>query len=107
MSREINESDWKVFRELRQIALDRFCQRILDEIRQVSADPNRGAHERYLAVYDLIRRCDREIADAFNDPRRSTAFPQLLAIQSHKLLTEEELGRFSPDVREFLRSCFK
>jgi hypothetical protein len=106
MSREIKESDWKVFRELRSIALDRFCRRILDEIQQVAADANRGAHERYLAVYDLIRRRDRAIAEAFNDPRRSTAFQQLLAIQSHRLLSEEELGRFSPEVGEFVRSWF-
>jgi hypothetical protein len=107
MSNGIKESDWKVFRELRSVALERFCQRILDEIQQVSADPNRGAHERYLAVYDLSRRRDREIARAFNDPRRSVAFMQLLSIQSHRLLTEEELDRFSPEFRESLRSCLR
>jgi hypothetical protein len=26
------ESDWKVFRELREVALDRFCRRVLEEI---------------------------------------------------------------------------
>ena len=71
MSLEIEESDWKVFRQLRPIALDRFCWRVLDEIQQVSADTKRSTHERYLAVYDLIQRRDRELADAFNDPRRS------------------------------------
>jgi hypothetical protein len=104
MSRDIKESDWKVFRELRSIALERFCRRILDEIQQEAADADRGTHERYLAVYDRIRRRDREIADAFNDPRRSTAIQRLLAIQSHRLLTEEELGRFSPEIRESLRA---
>jgi hypothetical protein len=102
MTRAIKESDWKVFRELRSIALERFCQRILDEIQQVAADADRGAHERYLALHDRIRRRDREIADAFNDLRRSTALQRLLAIRSHGLLTDEELGRFSPEVGEVL-----
>lgn len=107
MSHDIKESDWKVFRELHSIALDRFCQRILDEVRSVSADGTQGAHKRYLAIYDLIRRRDREIAIAFNDMRRSSAIRQLLAIQSHKLLTDEELSRLSPELRELLRSCFE
>lgn len=29
MEREIRESDWKLFRQLRPLALDRFCQRVL------------------------------------------------------------------------------
>lgn len=104
MSLEIQESDWKVFRQLRPIALDRFCWRVLDEIQQVSADTKRSTHERYLAVYDLIQRRDRELADAFNEPRRSHAFLQLMSIQSHRLLTEEELGLFSSELRERLKS---
>lgn len=104
MSGEIEESDWKVFRKLRVPALERFCQQILDEVRQISDDPDRGAHERYLAVYDLIRRRSRQIADAFDDPRRSATFRQILAIQSHRLLTDEELGRFSPELGDRVRS---
>ena len=67
MSLEIEESDWKVFRQLRPIALDRFCWRVLDEIQQVNADTKRSTHERYLAVYDLIQRRDRELADALDE----------------------------------------
>jgi mRNA degradation ribonuclease J1/J2 len=104
MSRDFKESDWKVLRQLRPIALDRFCRRVLDEIQRVIADTSRSSHERYLEVYDLTRRRDRELADAFNDMRRSRAFVRLLNIQFHQLLTEEELGRFSPEVRESLRS---
>ncbi len=102
MASEIKESDWKVFRELRETALDRFCWRALDEIQRVSADSTRSTHQRYLAVYELIRRRDRELAATFDDPRRSTAFLQLLSIQSQGLLTEEEMGRFSQEIREAL-----
>jgi len=103
---DFKESDWKVLRQLHPIALERFCRRVLDEVQQVIADPSRSGHERYLAVYDLTRRRNRELADAFNDMRRSRAFVRLLNIQSHQLLNEEELGRFSPEVRESLRSWF-
>jgi hypothetical protein len=105
-SRDFKESDWKVLRQLHPVALERFCRRVLDEIQQLIADTSRGSHERYLAVYELTRRRDRELADAFNDMRRSRAMVRLLNIQSHQLLTEDELGRFSAEVRESLRSWF-
>jgi len=34
MSQRIPESDWKVFRKLRGKALERFCERVLSDIRR-------------------------------------------------------------------------
>jgi hypothetical protein len=99
MSDAILESDWKIFRQLRPIALDRFCERILLEINRLASDANKTHHERYLAIFQLIRRRDEEVADAFNDFRRSTAVRQLARIQMHDLFTEEEMGRFSAETR--------
>ena len=99
MTNGINESDSKLFRQLRSLALERFCQQILSEVEQLAADCTKSSHDRYLAVYKLIARRDKELADAFNDLRRSTALVHLVQIQSHALLTEEEMGRFSPETR--------
>lgn len=93
------ESDWKLFRELRQIALDRFCQHVLDEVGQLIAGTDRGSHDRYLAVYRLLRDRDQRLADAFDDPRRSTALAQLARIQAEGLLTKAEFARFSDGAR--------
>ena len=30
---DIKESDWKVFRKLREVALERYCERVLKEVR--------------------------------------------------------------------------
>jgi hypothetical protein len=30
---EIKESDWKVFRRLHSVALERYCRRVLEEVR--------------------------------------------------------------------------
>src|ERR1700730_1791722 len=100
MPREFKESDWKIFRRLRSIVLERFCERILTEIEEVLADASMTSHERYLAVYRLVKRRDKEVANLFNDFRRSTALQQIALIQSHKLLTGEEMAEFSDDVRE-------
>ena len=100
VSRDLKESDWKLFRRLRAVALDRFCQRVLDEVTRIANDSGRTAHERYLATYQLMRDRDRALADMFDDPRRSTAVFQLTAIHSRGLLTEEEFAGFSPETRE-------
>jgi hypothetical protein len=39
------------------------------------------------------------LAQAFNDPRRSTAWLQLAIIRSRGLLTDEEFDRFSPETQ--------
>jgi hypothetical protein len=103
MTRQISESDWKLFRQLQPIALERFCERVLSEVSRLTSDTRKSSHERYLALFKLIKRRDRELADAFDDLRRSTALLQLARIQSHGLLTDEELARFSPETRDVVQ----
>lgn len=104
MPHEIRESDWRVFRELQEVALDRFCQRVLGELNAVVSDSGRTNHERYLAAYRLLQNRDKELADRFNDLRRSTAMMQIASIQARGLWTEEEFSRFSPELRDHVQS---
>jgi hypothetical protein len=99
MERGFSESDWKLFRQLQPLALDRFCQRVLAEVARLAADTGRSSHERYLALFKLLQRQDEKLADAFNNPRRSTALAQLARIRAEGLLTEEEFARFSAEGR--------
>ena len=48
MAREIKESDWKLFRQLHGIALERFSQRVLEEVRLAATDAKDGYHGCYL-----------------------------------------------------------
>ena len=98
--REIKESDWKVLRQLKPQALERLCQEILLEIAQINDDTAKTFHERYLSIYKILQRRDQEIADTFNDLRRSTAYYKLAAMKSRGLLTEDEFTRFSDETRE-------
>lgn len=95
----IPESDWKIFKELHKLALERYCQRVIDELVNVAADGGKSHHERYLALFRLIRDRDKELAGAFDEFRRSTAVLQLSLIKSLGLLTDEEFTRFSPETR--------
>ena len=100
MSRDLPESDWKAFRKLREVALARFCERVLGEIGTIASTSATSYHDRYLKIYELIDNRDEELARAFNDPRRSRAILQLAAINSYGLLSEEELLSFTPETRE-------
>jgi hypothetical protein len=99
MARDISESDWKLFRQLHPLALHRFCERALSEVGRLASETGKSAHERYLTVFRLLQRRDKELAEAFNDLRRSTALLQLAILRSRGLVTDEEFARFSPETR--------
>ena len=102
MSRQMPEADWKRFRQLHAVALGRYCERLLSELQSVAADTGKTPHERYLTIYKLIHRRDKELARAFDDLRRSTALAQLAIIVSYGVVTQEELELFTPETREIL-----
>jgi hypothetical protein len=83
---------------VRGIALERFCGRVLDEIARINSESTKSKHERYAAIYRLVRERDKEIATIFDHLRRSTAFRQVCSFRSHDLLTEQELAQFSPEL---------
>jgi hypothetical protein len=95
----IPESDWKKIRDLKPVLLDRLCQRILQEVAVQATEPSKTSHERYLAVYRLIHDRDRDIAEIFNGLSRSNAMMCILNAHRHGLMTDDELGRFSEDIR--------
>ena len=92
------ESDWQVFRELRPIALERLCERILQQLGNISADDSQSKHQRYLKIYHYIQEQDKEIALGFDHNSRNRAFEQILFFQSRNLLVDEEFSRFSKEL---------
>ena len=69
----------------------------LEESARLSSDADQSRHERHVSVLRLLQRRDRELADTFEDLRRSTEMRQLALIPSQELLSEEEFGRFSSE----------
>ena len=100
MMRAIKESDWKILRQLKSQALERLCEEILLEIAQINADTAKTFHERYLSVYKILQRRDKEIAAIFNGFSRSTALLRLAAMKRRGLVTEDEFSRFSQETQE-------
>jgi hypothetical protein len=97
--REIKESDWKILRQLHSQALERFCKQILLEIERINCDNAKTFHRKYLDIYEVLQRRDKEIAQTFDGLRRSTAFTQVASMKARGLLTEDEFLRFSQETR--------
>jgi len=80
----VHESDLKVFKQLHPIALDRFSRQALDETEALLKDNTKSSHDTYLAIYKLIERRDKEMANVFDDYLRSTAFWQIAKLHSRR-----------------------
>jgi hypothetical protein len=95
-----HEREWKVLRQLEPVALDRFCTRVLQECASLMANSEGTAHERYLELYYLLRERDRQLAEAFDDMRRSRAIARLAAMRRLGVITDQEMESFSAETRD-------
>ena len=58
-----------------------------------------GVHQRYLDIFRIMERRDREMAQLFNGLKRSQGLMMLARIRSAGLLKEEEFSSLSPETR--------
>ena len=96
---EIKESDWKLVRELRPIALERLCGQLLREVGKQCECGERPSYQRFMRVFTVVQDGNDQIARAFDDLRRSTALARVAVMRSNGLITEAEFSRFSEDSR--------
>jgi hypothetical protein len=94
------ERDWKLLRELKPVTLERLCEQILWRAAEVTTEAGLTNHQRYLKMWELIQEQNEEVALAFDDHRRSTAFLKILQIHRRGLFTKEEFARFSEQTRK-------
>ena len=100
MERNVCETDWKHFRWLHPIALERFSKGVIAEVAALAADASKAAHARFLALTELLEQRQVEASEAFDDQRRSSAFVQIARIRVLGTITDEEFARFAPETQE-------
>jgi len=99
MSSDFPESDWRRFKEIRTKLLERYCNRIWEDVKNLAQSSEGTSYDRYLKLYKLVKDRDKQMAHAFDDFRRSTAIMQLGIMRRMNLLTDDELGVFSEQTR--------
>lgn len=96
--------DWKILRHLKQVALERYCERIMQDVK-AHIDQGEGTwHARYLALYKLLEDRDDQIATTFDDFRRSSAILQSASMFYLRLIHPDELKDLTPETRARIRS---
>lgn len=99
------EKDWKVISKLHETLLEEFSARLNREVGEVLRRTNVTENEKRHLIYRLVRDRDRDVADCFNDWRRSTLPITALMLRKHGLLKEQHLQQLSPEVAAWLREA--
>ncbi len=103
MHRKVPEADWREFRKLREVALEKLSGQILDDVVRVCTDHSGSAHDRYLEVWRILRNRDRDMAGAFDSLSRSRMIQHLAAMIALGLLEVGDLEHMSHDTQELIR----
>jgi hypothetical protein len=100
MHADIKESDWKQFKEIHPIAMKRYDHKSIEEVQYHLTDKAKSETDRFFEIRDAVRVRDKERANLFDDYRRSTAEMQIFLMRRKKLITDEEMLRFSEELRD-------
>jgi hypothetical protein len=95
----MKESDWKVFTELKNKAIEKYCTLVLGESQNVILDQKNNVHNRYLLLYKLLQNRDKQMAILFDGHSRSKARIQLMLIRREGLVDEVLLAKLSDKLR--------
>ncbi len=99
-SQQIPEADWHLLTQLKPVALERLCSRILKKATKIAeSETQETVYERYLKLYRHINNSDKDVARCFNSWRRSDALFILASWKREKLITDQEFGTFSEFTR--------
>ena len=104
---DIPEQDWKKIRSLKDKILNAVCADILDEINKEYMTKGNENHKAYLKTWDIVNTKDKDIADMFNDLRRSNAILKLALWYKHGYLTDNEAKEFTEQTYKRIQSLYK
>ena len=94
----IKESDWKIFKKIKENAITLFCERALEEFDEAINNNKNDPHNRYLLLYKLVQNRDKQMQLLFDGHSRSRAILQLIAIRGEGLADEDLLGKLSSEL---------
>ena len=93
----MKESDWKIFKQIKEKAIELFCNNALAEYEEIIKSKNEESKETYTYLYRLVINKDKQMALLFDGHSRSKASLQLLAIRGEGLADETLLKKLSDD----------
>jgi hypothetical protein len=97
----MKESDWKLFSKLRDVAVERLYDRVLVDAQKAITSEGKTSRELVHETRDALNAGIKEVRDVFDSVgfSRTHARLYLMGICVRQLLTEEEVGGFSEELR--------
>lgn len=95
------ESDWEIFKKIRETALDRYCERALDNVEKTIWNSKESNHQRFLDLYALMNEADEKFSEIFDGHSQSKVYYQLLLMRREGLVDDDELEGLSEAILEF------
>ena len=95
----MKESDWKVFTELKDRAIEKYCTFVLGESQEVFLDQKNHVHNHYLLLYKLLQNRNKQKAILFDGYIRLKAWIQLMLIRREGLIDEVLLAKLPDKLR--------
>jgi hypothetical protein len=98
---DIKESDWKIFKLIKENAIEQYCQRCLSEYSDIINDNAMQPHNKYLYLYKTVQNNDKKMDFIFGDnTSRSKAVLQLLMIRSENLADPGLVAQLSEELQD-------
>lgn len=94
------ESDWKLLRRIQDEALAKACEMVNRGVEKIVEKRSGREHEAYLELWKYIKEKDTEIANTFDNMRRSTAIYSLINMVAYGYISKDELAKFTEETRE-------
>lgn len=99
MPRSVEEADWQVFKKIKELAIERFCERAIDEYREIINDTDDHAHNRFLLLGRIVQNRDEQMGLLFDGHSRSKMTLQLYGMRMEGLVDDELLAQLSEDLQ--------
>jgi hypothetical protein len=94
----MQESDWRIFKRIKELALERFCAAAMSDFEEAIQKDDLSNHARYLYLYKLVENADKRLSQLFDGHSRSKAALQLTLIRSEGLVENHELEGMSEEL---------
>jgi hypothetical protein len=101
---QIKESDWKIYRQLHAVALERCFNQTVGEMERLVSDKRKTGRDRFWETFGYAKKRRETLAFLFDGLRRSNALLQLAGIRHHGYITDSEIARFSQETQDFIKS---
>lgn len=97
---ELKESDWRKYKTLREIVLQRRCSKIHEKVIAISSSDVGTAHGRYKELYGFIELQERLLMSLISSPSRDSVRNDLVGWKSGETIDSEEFAVFSKELRQ-------